>query len=439
MVKTPPAWNKLTSVQFTGNENAILEPVQSFRVLDADEELIKQVKQVELDLLKKLQQVCQKHNIKVFAMYGSLLGAVRHGGIIPGDDDIDVGLLRPDYDKLMSLQSEFSGKYFLQTPDSDNYFCGGFTKLRNIESTAISPNNWFVNCCEGISIDIFPIDNCSKSKKKEKWRQKKIRFYQRMLFAYTYGYFKSFADMKMLKWKSYKYLGKLIPRRIILENFNATLKRGDFESDKYCCYAQYTPKVIKAGTPKKYYESFEIVPFETQEILIPKGYDNILTERYGKYLDYSVYPELIKYRHAFYVPNVPYTFYKPRFRYCCRPVPKDKKLVLVGDNVMLSEFYGRWGDKFIPELFVEIEKIDWNVPEQMISISKISFDEFISKEKNNYYIVICSIHYRQAEKILKDIGLLDYYIFVRKKEWILLSNPDAIVVEEKLKNEKNRY
>ena len=430
----PPAWNILTKPQYTGRDNAELEPVISFRVIDKDADLIKQVKQIELDLLKKLQEVCQRNSITVFAMYGSLLGAVRHGGVIPGDDDSDVGLVRPDDDKLMSLRSEFSGKYFLQTPESDNYFCGGFAKLRNIESTAISPNNWFVDCCEGISIDIFPIDNCSKSKKKEKWRQKKICFYQRMLFAYTYGYFKSFADMKMLKWKSYKYLGKLIPRQFILKKFNSVLKDGDSDSDEYCCYAQYTPKAIKVGTPKKHFESFEAVSFEDQEILIPKGFDDILAKRYGRYLDYSVYPKLRKYRHAFYVSDVPYTFYKPRFRYCCRPVPNGKKLVLVGDNIMLSEFYGRWHGKHIPELFVEIEKIEWNVPCQMLSVPQITFEEFANKEKNNYYIVICSIHYRETERKLKDIGCKDYHIFVWKKEWIMLSNPDVVIIEEELKN-----
>ena len=347
MVKIPPAWNKLTAIQYTGNKNAVLEPVQSFRVVDADEALIKQVKKIELDLLKKLQQVCKKNNITVFAIYGTLLGAVRHGGIIPGDDDIDVALLRSDYDKLMSLQHEFTGKYFLQTPETDNFFCGGYAKLRNVESTAISPNNWFVECCEGISIDIFPIDNCSKSNRREKWRQKMIRFYQRMLYAYTYGYFKSFSDMKMLKWKSYKYLGKLISRNTIIKRFNEVLRGGDPDSNKYCCYTQYTPKTKKPEFSHKYFSSFELVPFDDQEILIPKKFDKLLEDRYGRYLDYSVYPELRKYRHAFYVPDVPYTFYKNRFRYCCKPVPKDKKLILVGPS---------WENEKLPGEFTAIAR-----------------------------------------------------------------------------------
>ena len=433
MVKIPLAWEKLTLPKYAGY-NATLEPIQTFRVVDADDRLIKQVQRIELDLLEKLQQVCKKHNLTVFAIYGSLLGAVRHGGLIPGDDDIDVALLRPDYDRLMSLRHEFTGKYFLQTPEADNYFCGGYSKLRNTETTAVSPNNWFVDCCEGISIDIFPIDKCSKSPRKEKKRQKMIRFYQRMLYAYTYGYFLKYMDMPILIWKGYKYLGKLFPRQMIIKKFNDVLKNGDSESNKYCCYTHYTPKSFKKGLDKNLFSSFESVPFENKEILIPNGFDKILENRYGRYLDYSVYPELRKYRHAFYATNNPYTFYKPKFRYCCRPVPKDKKLVLIGDNVMLSEFYGRWGVKFLPEFFVEIEKIDWEIPKPMISLKRITFDEFARNEKKDYYIVICSIHFREVEKKLRDIGSSDYYIFVWKKDWIMLSNPDVVVIEEKIKN-----
>jgi len=435
MVTIPPGWNNLTTIKNAGFK-ATLEPVQSFRVVDADEVLINKVRAVELDLLNELQKICERNNITIFAMYGTLLGTVRHGTIIPGDDDIDVALLRPDYDRLIALKHEFSGKYFLQTPDAENFFCGGYSKLRNVESTAISPDNWYVDCCEGIAIDIFPIDNCSKSRRKEKKRQRKILFYQRMLYAYSYGYFKDFLDMKIFKWKGYKYLGKLTARQKILEKFETVLKSGDKDSDEFCCYTHYTPEFFKKGFKKEYFSSFEKIPFANQTISVPVGYDALLEQRYGRYLDYSVYPDIRKYRHAFYMADVSYSFYKPKFRDCCRPVPVDKKLVLVGDCVMLSEFYARWGKKYTPSFFVEVDKIGWDVPSGMKNIQQISYDEFIRQSKEDFYIVICSIHIRETEKKLKDSGCSDYYIFIRKREWLLLSNPDIVVIEERIKNEE---
>ena len=97
-------------------------PLRGGEVFDQDTELIQKVKEVQIDLLKNLVAVCDKHSLRLYPMYGTLLGVVRDGGMISGDDDIDVALPREDYDKLMKLTDEFSGKYFLQTPFNDDCF-----------------------------------------------------------------------------------------------------------------------------------------------------------------------------------------------------------------------------------------------------------------------------------------------------------------------------
>ena len=161
-------------------------PIFFDKCLDQDHELINDVKKVQTELLAKLMNVCDRNNIKVYPIYGTLLGLVRDGGYIDGDDDIDVALMREDYDKLMALQPEFSGKYFLQTYANDNCFFGGYAKLRNTQTTAIHPQNWWADCCEGISIDIFPMDYVCSDKRREKQRLRKIRLCQRLLYADSY-------------------------------------------------------------------------------------------------------------------------------------------------------------------------------------------------------------------------------------------------------------
>ena len=91
----------------------------------------KKIWAVEIDLLLKLDSICRKHGLRYFLMYGSLLGAVRHGGFVPWDDDLDVIMPRDDYEKLQSLASEFEHPYFLQNPytDSESFFSN--TRLRN--------------------------------------------------------------------------------------------------------------------------------------------------------------------------------------------------------------------------------------------------------------------------------------------------------------------
>ena len=122
----------------------------------------KKVWAVELDLLAEFQRVCQKHNIKYIASGGTMLGAVRHKGFIPWDDDIDLMLMREEYDKLCEIApSEFKHPYFFQTSKTDLGYFKGFARLRNSETTAIfayeRDSKFRIN--QGIFIDIFPMDN----------------------------------------------------------------------------------------------------------------------------------------------------------------------------------------------------------------------------------------------------------------------------------------
>ena len=118
----------------------------------------KKVWAIELDLLLRFDAVCRKHGLKYFLMDGSLLGVVRHKGFIPWDDDIDVGMMREDYDRLMSLGSEFQEPYFLQIPGVDSGYYYGFAKLRNSRTTCLVKNFRYRPFNHGIFIDIMPYD-----------------------------------------------------------------------------------------------------------------------------------------------------------------------------------------------------------------------------------------------------------------------------------------
>ena len=124
----------------------------------------RQVMAVEMDLLLEFDRVCKANNLRYWLIAGSLLGAVRHDGFIPWDDDIDVGMSRSDYNKLSQIATgAFSHPYFWQTNDTDPGTCRGHAQLRNSETTAIlkgemrggKPKYRFN---QGIFIDVFPFD-----------------------------------------------------------------------------------------------------------------------------------------------------------------------------------------------------------------------------------------------------------------------------------------
>jgi len=114
---------------------------------------------VELDMLVQFDAVCKKHGLRYFLLFGTLLGAVRHHGFIPWDDDADVGMPREDYNRLLALKDEFKNPLFLQSHETDPEYYISWARLRNSNTTAISPLIRHQKMNQGIFLDIFPLDN----------------------------------------------------------------------------------------------------------------------------------------------------------------------------------------------------------------------------------------------------------------------------------------
>ena len=385
------------------------------------------MKKVEIDLLSELLAFCKMHSLRVYPIYGTLLGLMRDGSMIPGDDDIDVAMPREDFDKLVALRDEFTGDYLLQTPYNDNCFYGGYIKLRNKSTTAIHPQNEFVDVCEGIGIDIFPLDNASKDESRENGRLDSIRFLQRMLFAYSYGYFKSFRDMPMLKWKSYKYLGKLFDRNKVINRLYSKMASGDKESDKYAIYCHYNGDVssVRYFDKKDFKKTFSLV-YEGQMMDVPAGWESILISQYGEsWWARTEYNEG-KHRHGFYDVNVPYDVYKKRFSGLHYPDTITEPIVFFGDGSVFEDCLSYYKSRVNVAYLVQLPGF-----EEMKSVMGIgveSWDDFVSLNipKKQYRAVICSGNAREAERFLQSEGFTDYYIFWYDRQWMLFANQSAI-------------
>ena len=137
---------------------------------------MKEIWQVQLDLFEQFAKVCDRHDIDYTLDGGSLLGAIRHKGYVPWDDDIDVALMRDQYEKFLKYaKMELKPPYFIQNERTEPEYYRQYTQLRRSDTTAIIKVDLQYNYNCGISIDIFPLDkvpdNLTKRKKisKQNW------------------------------------------------------------------------------------------------------------------------------------------------------------------------------------------------------------------------------------------------------------------------------
>ena len=258
---------------------------QRIKMLDA-------VHGVQKELLQKLNQVCRENGLRYAAIHGTLLGAVRHQGFIPWDDDVDIAMPRQDYDRLLELAPQlFTEPYFLQTPaNTENIFYGGYAKLRRSGTAAIESQHRGRNCHQGIWIDIFPLDYCPEDGKKQEWLQRRISFWQRLLMAKLYKPGHGMPEDINPKLLSFYYLAARCLRRRWIRRRLEQLFKSCGQSGKLAILACYYGKMHNRNVyPAALFDSLTEVPFEDFQIPVPQKYDEILSERYGS--NYMEWPE----------------------------------------------------------------------------------------------------------------------------------------------------
>lgn len=236
---------------------------------------------VVLDLLSQFDSVCRKHNLRYFLFFGSLLGAIRHRGFIPWDDDIDIAMPREDYERLQDYAGEFADPYFLQTPMTDVGYYFTFNKLRNSRTSYVSEVFRYERINQGICLDIFPIDRYTDEQLEEKSEQVKalaqdLSTYMRM----SNPELDEAGRRRVAAWSG----------RPPMETWQMIQQICMADRDKPCMFVGWMSGNVygarRQSFPVNCLDELVDTDFYGLRVPIPKNYDTVLKTLYGDYMSF---------------------------------------------------------------------------------------------------------------------------------------------------------
>jgi len=264
---------------------------------------INELQKIQLSMLKDFDAVCQRHRISYQLFSGTALGAVRHKGFIPWDDDIDVVMLREDYERFFDSASKEldSNKYYVQREFSEHWPMF-FSKLRLNGTTYIEKyHSHDAKIHQGIYIDIFPSDNLSDSR-----LMQKLQYIASKIVIAKSLYVRGYETNSTVK-KCFMQFCRILPT----EPFKRLcIRRNDSSSLKVHTFFGGGKKFERSIFFREWFEQSVKMRFEDSEFPVSAHYDEMLRVMYGDYMIMPTLEQRVCKRHAAIVDiNKPYTFH----------------------------------------------------------------------------------------------------------------------------------
>ena len=249
-------------------------------VLSDDE--LKQVQDIQKELISEVKRICKKCNIHFGMVGGTMLGAIRHKGYIPWDDDADIGFLRTEYEKFReACETELNHeKYYMQDLRNTEGYRWGYGKLRRKNTEFVRLNQEFMPYEQGISIDLMPFDNVPDG-----WLARRVHFFRcfvyRKLFWSEVG---SRAEQNIWIKLVYKIM-RLIPMKLVIKRYQRLIDDSQKKKTQLVRILTFpTPKGV-FGYERRWYTQLGMYQFDDMMLPGAKDFDGYLKVKYGNYME----------------------------------------------------------------------------------------------------------------------------------------------------------
>ena len=256
-----------------------------------------ELQKIEFDILRECIRIMDAHDLRYYLVCGSALGAVKYGGFIPWDDDMDIGLFREDYERFCEIAPrELPEYYFLQNYQTDPAFPAIFSKVRDSRTTYIEKSASELEICHGVYIDVFPLDGYPESKSEARRLERKKKLYTLSL-ASAFCISESYSAKAKLFFKAERALGLHKRTAKTVASYEKLIAKYPTDSSRLICnHGNWQGRLEYA--PREQYGNGAWASFEGLPVRIPERFDEYLTQKYGDWR--ADLPEEKKVGHHYY-------------------------------------------------------------------------------------------------------------------------------------------
>ena len=251
-------------------------------MIHLSKEQLRQLQLIELELLQEVDRICRKCDIHYTIIAGTLLGAVRHGGFIPWDDDADVALLRSEYERFKkACETELdTDRFYFQDHTNTPGYRWGYGKLRRKNTLFLREHQEHMPYEQGVFIDVFPMDGIPDNYFLRSLKNFECFVVRKLLWSRV----GKIADKNMWKRKIYTLLDR-VPEKTIIRYYEAMVRKANCKKTRMVRILMFPTPNSEYGYYRNWYVTSAEITFEGHAFKGIKDYDSYLTFKFGDYME----------------------------------------------------------------------------------------------------------------------------------------------------------